>query len=92
MSTKEIIEKVESLKEMEELLSEVSLEVETIKDVLKAEMNRLNVEMLEAGQYILRYTSVLSSRFDTKRFKEEIGADVYKEYCKETTSRRFTVS
>ena len=82
MSTKEIIEKVESLKEMEELLSEVSLEVESIKDMLKAEMNRLNVEMLEAGQYILRYTSVLSSRFDTKRFKEEIGADVYKEYCK----------
>ena len=52
----------------------------------------MGVETVEAGQYVLRFTTVQSSRFDTKRFKEEQGPALYKEYTKEVISRRFTVS
>ena len=92
MSTPGIISKIESLKEWEALQQEAAEMVESIKDEIKRHMDGMGVETLEAGQYIARFTTVQSSRFDTKRFKNEIGEDVYKRFCKEVISRRFTVS
>lgn len=92
MSTIEIVTKIEALKEWEALQQEAAEMVESIKDEIKRHMDSIGVETLEAGQYIARFTTVQSSRFDTKRFKNEIGEDVYKRFCKEVISRRFTVS
>ena len=44
-----------------------------------------------AGQYIVRWTSVLSNRFDTTGFKKVYG-DLYKAFTKQTSSRRFSIS
>ena len=46
---------------------------------------------LTAGQYIIRWTSVLSNRFDTTGFKKVYG-DLYKAFTKQTNSRRFSIS
>ena len=92
MSTIEIVSKIESLKEWEALQQEAAEMVESIKDEIKRHMDTIGVETLEAGQYIARLTTVQSSRFDTKRFKSELGEDVYKRFTKETISRRFTIS
>lgn len=92
MSTMEVIGKIESLKEWEALQEEAAAMVESLKDELKRHMDTIGTETLEAGQYIARFTTVQSSRFDTKRFKNEIGEDVYKRFCRETLSRRFTIS
>ena len=70
----------------------ISKMVESIKDEIKRHMETIGTETLEAGQYIARFTTVQSSRFDTKRFKAEIGEDVYKRFCKEVISRRFSIS
>lgn len=92
MSTIEIIGKIETLKEWEALAEEAAAEIESLKDAIKKYMDSIGTETLEAGQYIARFTTIQSSRFDTKRFKNEIGEDVYKRFCKETISRRFTIS
>ncbi len=92
MSTLEITGKIEELKELEDLIEEAKAQAETIKDELKAFMDSKGVEELNAGRFILRYTSVLSSRFDTKRFKEKFGENVYKAFTKEVASRRFSIS
>ncbi len=91
MSTTEITTKIEALREMEELIAEANAEAESIRDEIKAEMLRRNTEELTVGQYIVRWTSVLSNRFDTTGFKK-MYADLYKQYTKQTASRRFTVS
>ena len=44
-----------------------------------------------AGQYIVRYTSVLSNRFDSTAFKK-VMPEIYKAYTKQVSSRRFTIS
>ena len=92
MSTLEIIGKIESLKEWEALQEEAAVMVESIRDEIKRHMDAMGTETLEAGQYIARFTTVQSSRFNTKLFKDTMGADVYKRFCKETISRRFTIS
>ena len=91
MSTFELTGKIEALKEWEALLAEATAEVEAIKDEIKREMERRGVEEIEAGQYIARFTTVLSNRFDTTAFKREHG-EMYKMYTKQTTSRRFSIS
>lgn len=90
MSTVELSTIIEKLKEWEAIQAEATAEVESLKDQVKAEMNARGVEELEAGQYIARFTTVLSNRFDTTVFKRE-HAEMYKQYTKQTTSRRFSI-
>ena len=91
MSKNELIAKIEALNEWEALMEEAKSEAEAIRDSIKAEMMEREVEELTAGQYLIRWTSVLSNRFDTTGFKRAY-ADLYKQYTKQTASRRFTIS
>ena len=79
------------MKELEELLEEVKTEAESVRDEIKQEMLTQDTEELVAGQYIIRWTSVLTNRFDTTAFKKVLP-DVYKAYTKQITSRRFTIA
>lgn len=90
MSTVDVVSKIEQLKELEALVREAEKEVEALKDEIKAEMNKRNTEELEAGRYIVRWTSVSSNRFDSTAFKKEME-DVYNRYVKTTESRRFSI-
>ena len=91
MSTIEITSKIEALKDLESLIEEAKAEAEALRDEIKTEMLNRNTEELEAGQYIVRWTSVLSQRFDTTAFKK-VMPDVYKAYTKQISSRRFTIA
>ena len=91
MSTIEIAAKIAELQELEALMEEVKTEADTIRDEIKAEMLKRNTEELEVGSHIIRYTTVLSNRFDSTAFKK-VMPDVYKAYTKQTSSRRFTIS
>ena len=91
MSTKEIISKIEALTEWEAIIEEAKAEAEALRDSIKEEMLKQNTEELEAGAYIIRWTSVLTNRFDTTSFKKSHG-DMYKEFTKQVSSRRFTIS
>lgn len=92
MSINNIEAKVEELKELESFMEEITEQMDAIKDSIKSEMNERGVEELEAGKYIIRWTSILSTRFDTKRFKEVFGDELYKAYTKEVSSRRFQIA
>lgn len=91
MSINEMEKKIETLREWEELLEEAKAQVETLKDEIKAEMLTRDTEELTAGRYICRWTSVLSQRFDSTTFKKE-HAEMYKQYTKQTASRRFSIA
>lgn len=91
MSNVEIVSKIKELKELEELKAELETELEALKDEIKAEMLKQNTEELTAGQYIVRWTNVLSNRFDSTAFKK-VMPDVYKAYTKQVTSRKFSIS
>ena len=91
MSTVEIASKIEELRELESLISEAQSEAEALRDEIKQEMLNRNTEEMEAGQYVVRYTTVLSNRFDTTSFKKLHG-ELYKAYTKQTTSKRFSIS
>ena len=91
MSKKELISKIEYLQELEGFMDEIKAEADGIRDDIKAMMLEEGTEELEAGAYIVRWTSVLSNRFDTTAFKKLYG-DLYKAYTKQVASKRFTIS
>ena len=91
MANNELLNKIEALNEWEALMEEARAEAEAIRDSIKQEMMERDTEELECGQYIIRYTSVLSNRFDTTAFKKTYG-DLYKAFTKQTASKRFSIS
>lgn len=91
MGINELESKIQALQELEALSAEVSEEIESIKDSIKTEMQKRNTEELTVGRFIVRWTSILSNRFDSTAFKK-VMPEVYKSFIKQTTSRRFTIS
>ena len=91
MSTVEITSKIDALKDLETLIEEAKAEAEALRDEIKAELLSRDTEDMEAGQYIVRWTSVLTQRFDTTAFKK-VMPDEYKAYTKQVSSRRFSIA
>lgn len=91
MSKIELLAKIELLNKYEATMEDLKVEADTIRNTIKAEMDAREVEELIAGQYIVRYTAVLSNRFDSTAFKK-VMPEIYKAYTKQVSSRRFSIS
>ena len=91
MTKVEMLAKIELLNRYETMMEEIKAEADKVRNSIKAEMEAREVEEMIAGQYIVRYTSVLSNRFDSTAFKK-VMPEIYKAYTKQVSSRRFTIS
>ena len=91
MSKIELLANIELLNKYEAMMEEIKAEADRVRNSIKAEMEAREVEELIAGQYIIRWTSVLSQRLDTTALKKAMP-DLYKEYTKQVTSRRFSIA
>ena len=85
MSTIELESRIRKMQEWEALAEEARAEAEALRDEIKAEMAERNTEELTAASYIVRWTSVLSNRFDSTAFKK-VMPDVYKAYTKQVAA------
>ena len=91
MSINELENRIAKMQEWEALAAEAQAEAEAIRNTIKAEMQERDTEELQAGRFIIRWTSILSNRFDSTAFKK-VMPEVYKAYTKQISSRRFTIS
>ena len=93
MSKNEMITMIETMNNYDELASKAKAkaDADAIREAIKEEMVRQNTEELVAGAYIVRFTNVISNRFDSTTFKR-LYADLYKDFTKPVSSRRFSVS
>ncbi len=91
MNKYELIKMIETMNNYDELAAKAKAKADAIREEIKSEMVSNNLEELIAGSYIVRYTNVISNRFDSTTFKR-LYADLYKDFTKPVSSRRFTVS
>jgi len=91
LSKKAAAEKLDRYEELKAQKKAIDAELDEIEGDLKNELARRGVEFLEVGDKIVRWTEVLSARFDTTKFKKAFP-ELYKEYTKQIPSRRFSVS
>lgn len=91
MSKNELLTKIELLNRYEAMIAELKEQADGIRDDIKSEMLARDTETLFVGQYIVRWTDVLSNRFDSTAFKK-VMPDVYKAYARQVASRRFSIT
>lgn len=91
MSTIALTEKVRELKELKALQDELQAEITAIEDELKAYMLSSGQEEISVDVFKVRYKLVESQRLNTTALKANFP-DLYKQYTKTTTTRRFSVA
>ena len=80
---------IQRREELDALIKKMEKEKNTIDQKIKLEMKDATVGL--SGKYKVSWPAVESTRLDTKRLKNEQPA-VYADYCKTSSTRRFTVS
>jgi predicted phage-related endonuclease len=85
----DLVKVVEQYKEPASQIALLEAQKEALADRIKPAMGE--TEELCVGSHVVRYKKIVSNRFDSTAFKKE-HADMYADFCKASTGRRFTVA
>ena len=91
MATNELISKLNDLAQLRRLADDLDAEISAIQDEIKAHMAAAQTDTLTAGAFRVVWKSVTSTRIDTAALRRELP-EVWQEYGKTSTTKRFTVS
>ena len=91
MSANEMESKIKELRELRRMADEITAEIETLQDAIKSEMTARNTDTLTGTDWKITWKAVTSKRFDSAAFKKTHG-ELYDQYTKETTSKRFLIA
>lgn len=91
MKNQEIRNTVAELQELYAQADILKAEITARETLIKDEMDSRELETLDLGNVIIRFTSILSNRFDTTNFKK-LHADLYNTFIKQVASRRFSIA
>lgn len=91
MTKKDLLAAVKAYNEYKAILAEAEAEMKKAEAVLKGEMDKKGVDAMDIGGYTVRWTPIVSARFDSKGFKTA-HPDMYKDWTKNVESRRFSVA
>ena len=82
MGQDELAAKVRELKGLKQMAEELAAEIASIEDYIKAEMTARGVSEMLVDVFKVRWTKVLSRRFDTTAFKAKYS-ELYEQHVKE---------
>lgn len=91
MAVKDIISKLNELNDLRRMAEEIAAEIEAIQDEIKAHMTAQDADTITAGAFKVTWKAVSSTRIDTAALKKDLP-EIWQEYGKTTTARRFTVA
>lgn len=90
MSQYDLEKKLTDLQELRRMQEEIAAEIEAAQDEIKAYMTAAGVDSLTAGAFKVTWQEVTSTRIDTAALRKDLP-EVWKEYGKTSTVRRFSV-
>ena len=82
---------VQQIRELETAKREILHAIAEQQERIKTLMTDKQLEELELDEYVVRYVSVTSKRFNTSAFKKT-HADLYEQYTETVSSKRFSIS
>jgi predicted phage-related endonuclease len=91
MTQQDLTTTVRNLKELMMMKAELDAEIEAAQEVIKAEMTARDTEELVVDVFKVRWTTVITNRFDTTAFKA-VYKDIYSLFTKRTETRRFSIA
>ena len=87
----DMLSAVNQIKELEAAGKQLKKQADELRSQVKAMMDKKHLEEMDVGNFTVRYTTVVSSRFDSRAFQETHQA-LYDQYCVASESKRFTIS
>ncbi len=91
MTSTEILKKVRMIKDYKQTIKQFQEELEQVENELKGMMEEKGTEEYCVDVFTIRYTEVASERFDSTAFKKT-HEELYKQYLKQTVSKRFSIT
>lgn len=91
MSINQLDAKVKELQELRTMEAELKAEITSIEDEIKSEMLAQNTELLTGQNCKISWKTIVTTRFDSAAFKQT-HADLFQQFSKATTTRRFIIS
>ena len=91
MTEKMIENRIKKLQAIEAQQEELEVAAEAIRAELKADLEQKGVDELKTRNFLIRWKEIISNRLDGKALKAALP-DVYGQFCKASTSRRFTIA
>ena len=91
MATNELVSKLNDLTELRRMADDISAEIETIQNEIKAHMDEINTDTITAGNFKVTWKPITSTRIDTAALRKDLP-EIWLEYGRTTTTRRFSVA
>ncbi|WP_405308351.1 hypothetical protein [Methanobrevibacter sp.] len=91
MKNSEIRKTINELQELYTAQELLKAQISEREQAIKEEMEAREVEVIDLGNVIVRFTSILSNRFDTSNFKK-LHKDLYNLFVKQVYSKRFSIA
>jgi predicted phage-related endonuclease len=91
MGQTELLTTVRNLKDLMNMKAELEAEIEAAQDAIKSEMIARDTDELTVDLFKVRWTKVISNRFDTTAFKKA-HEDIYNLFTKASETRRFSIA
>lgn len=91
MTERMIENRIKKLQNIEAQMKELEAQAEELKAELKADLEEKGLDELKTKNFLIRWKEIVSNRLDGKALKAALP-EIYSQYCKATSSRRFTVA
>lgn len=88
---KEFAAKIRQIKELEQQKKQTEEAISELKDEIKDFMDRNKTTELAVDVFTVHWTESMSERFDSKAFRKD-NEELYAEYLRETTTKRFSIT
>lgn len=91
MTERMIENRVKKLSALETQIAQLQKQADVIKGELKVDLEEKGLDELQTKNFLIRWKEIISNRLDGKALKAAL-LEIYSQYCKPTSSRRFTVA
>lgn len=90
MSERMLMNRIKKYKDLEVRKAAIEKEMEDLKADLLADMQEKGLEEQRAGNWVIRWTKVITNRLDSKALKAELP-ELAARFTRQTESRRFSI-
>ena len=91
MTERMIENRIKKLSALKEQIAQLQEQAEEIKTELKADLEEKGLNELKIKNFLIKWKEIVSNRLDGKALKAALP-EIYNQYCRPTSSRRFTVA
>ena len=91
MTERRIERRLKKLAELEQQIAELEKEADAIKDEIKQDMEAKGIDEMCCKDKVIRWREIQTNRLDGKALQKALP-DIYRQFLKPCTSRRFTIA